>query len=250
MSQDFYPPLRGLEGPLIVDEAALRRVMAEYVTTVVGSYGIGQMLYRLTEQCLEVLGCDGAGVSLGGPEGRLEFVTATSAVVTHVEKQQLGCQQGPCHEAFKSGEQVVVNDLAEMAEVWPDYARDALEQGCRAAVGVPMSIAGEEVGALNLYRFEAHRWTREELEVGQSLANMAAGYIANLRELNNSRQLADQLQQALDSRIVIEQAKGIIAARRHIDMDAAFQLLRRMAQDRQRRIHDVASDVIEGRLPP
>ena len=222
--------------------------MVEYVTTVVGTYSIGQMLYRLTEQCVEVLGCDGAGVSLGGPQGRLEFVTATNAAVTRVEEQQLQCQQGPCHEAFKSGEQVVVNDLAEMADVWPDYTRNVLEQGCRAAVGVPMSIAGEGVGALNLYRDEPHRWTREELEVGQLLANMGAGYIANLRELTNTRRLVDQLQEALDSRIVLEQAKGLIAARRNMDMGGAFEVLRRMARDRRRRIHDVASDIIEGRL--
>ena len=232
----------------MIDHSALRRAVSEYVTTIVGTYGIGEMLYRLTDHAVEALGIAGAGVSVGDAEGRLRFVAATDEDVSRVEADQIDTQQGPCHEAFASGKLVAVTDLATTADRWPDYAPAAIRHGCQAVLGVPMQLEDLPIGAINLYQHAPHEWSDEELETASLFADMAAGYVANLRELANTRQLAQQLQQALDSRIIIEQAKGALARQHRIDLNQAFERLRRHARSRQRKVHDVARDIVDGRL--
>lgn len=108
-----------------------------------------------------------------------------------------------------------------------------------------MPAASRRIGALNLYRDQPHDWTTEQLEVGQLLANMASGYVINRTEMDDTRNLVEQLQYALDSRVVIEQAKGIVAAQRDITPNAAFDLLRDRARSTSTRLHDVCQQVID-----
>lgn len=232
----------------MIDQHALRRVVSEYVRTTIGTYSIGEMLYRLTDHAVDVLGCAGAGVSIGDPDGRLRFVAATDEHVARVEEDQAVTQQGPCPEAFTFGKLVAVGDLFHAAGRWPDYAPPAIDHGCQAVLGVPMTIEDAPIGAINLYQTTSHDWSEEELDTGQLLADMGSGYIANLRELASTRQLAQQLQQALDSRLVIEQAKGVLAGHHDIDPNQAFERLRRHARHHQRKAHDVARDIVDGRL--
>ena len=232
----------------MVDDHALRRALTQYVRTTLGTYSIGETLYRLTDLVVEVIGCDGAGVSVGDAEGRLRFVTATDAFVVPAEEAQVRTQDGPCYEAFTTAKVVTAEDLAAEGDRWPKYSDTALASGSRAVMGVPMGVEDASIGAVNLYHRRPHIWTDQELEAAGLLSDMAAGYIANLRTLEGSQRLSVQLQQALDSRVVIEQAKGIIAARHELDVATAFQRLRRMARDRQCRIHDVARDVVDQRL--
>lgn len=233
----------------MTDAARLRALVSEYARTTLGRYEIGDVLYRLTDQSLGLLGVDGTGVSLGDETGTLRFLTATGDTVVRVEEKQVSSQAGPCHEAFRSGEQVVVEDLAKLDhDRWGDYPEFALAQGCVSVAGIPMIIDGRTIGALDVYRTHAGPWADETLEDAQLVADMASGYIVNDRTLAESRVLAQQLQRALDSRIAIEQAKGILAERHGTDVAAAFQLLRSHARAGNERLHAVAEAVVEGRL--
>jgi GAF domain-containing protein len=232
----------------VPDPTALERAFQEYARTLLGPYDIGRVLYRITDDMVSILGIDGAGVSIAADDGNLEFVTATGDVITRLEHHQLEAGDGPCQDAFRTGTRSVSDDLRD-EDRWPAYTPTAMELGCRAVVGIPMPTDDDRtIGAVNLYRFAAGRWTDDELDVAQLLADMASGSIVNARRLDESERLNAQLQRALDSRIVIEQAKGIISARTGVDVGAAFAILRDHARRHRRPIHDVAGDVVAGTL--
>ena len=227
----------------MIDDTALRDAVRDYARRIANAYELGDALYSVTDASLQVLGCDGAGISVGDPEGRLRFVTATEQGVVRIEEEQAIAQEGPCFEAYETGTLVVTPDLATESR-WERYRDTALEAGFRAVAGVPMLVEDVRIGAMNLYHARPHEWSQEELEVAQVLADMASGYIANHRTLTESRRLADQLQKALDSRVVIEQAKGVLAARHQLHIDDAFQHLRARARSTGRKLHDVACEVV------
>lgn len=231
----------------MVDHAALRHAFADFAEALLQRYGIGDVLYRLTDQVVEVLGIDGAGVSLGLAVDGMRFVTATDQRVEKLEGAQIESGQGPSMEAYRTGEPVAVSDLQD-EQRWDDYRRIADEQQFRAVAGIPMPVSEQRIGALNLYRSAPHEWTSEELDIAQLLANVASGYILNWQSLDRQTTLAQQLQGALDSRIVIEQAKGVIAGRHDIDVTEAFERLRKYSRNNQRKIHDVARQITSGEI--
>ena len=215
----------------------------DYARTLSRRYDIGEVLYRLTDQVVEILDVDGAGVSLAD-QGALRFVTASDEDIAAIEEQQVALSQGPCHDAYASGDRVTAADL-RVEERWPDYVPVAVERGCRAVAGSPMHAGEHRVGALNLYVRRPREWPADELGIAQVLADMATGYIINARALTESDRVAGQLQHALDSRVVIEQAKGILAERYGTDPAAAFERLRRVARTRNAKVHDLARQVID-----
>jgi GAF domain-containing protein len=229
------------------DQAALFRALAQYAKTVMHDYDIGDLLYQLTDHVVSVLDVSGAGVSIGGPDGRLRFVSATDERVVRLEEQQMHSAEGPCHDAYRTGEQVLVRDLNHMSQ-WPSYAPLAVKTGCQAVAGLPLRVGDVNIGALNVYADQPREWTGDDVEAAQLLADLATGYIVNAQRLHESRRLAEQLQLALDSRIVIEQAKGILAERRGVDPEQAFDILRGHARSHNRPLHDVAADIIDRTL--
>lgn len=231
----------------MVDRAKLHEALSEFVRVLTGRYDIGRVLYELTDQCVAVLDCDGAGVAIRRDGSGLEFVTATDEAVTRIEERQIEGGQGPCHDAFATGEQTVSGNLQEESR-WPAYRPLALEVGARAVAGIPLAAQGQTIGALNLYWTQPHECSDEELQAGQLLAEMAAAYITNLALLDEADRLNKQLQHALDARVVVEQAKGIVAARHGIAPQAAFERLRDYARPRQLRVHDVAEQIVAGEL--
>jgi GAF domain-containing protein len=231
----------------VADQAALQRAFGDYARSILGRYEVGDVLYRLTDHVVEVLGVDGAGVSIGDTDGTLKFVTATDERSTRVEEQQMRAQEGPCHDAYRSGDRVTVADL-RAEERWPAYTPAAVDQGVRAVAGIPMAVEGRHIGALNLYQQAPREWPADDLEVAQLLADMATGYVVNAMALDESEQLAAQLQHALDSRIVVEQAKGVIAERHGIATAEAFERIRGYARSNGLRVHDVADAVLDGEL--
>lgn len=231
----------------MVDETALRHAFATFAEALLHRYDVGDVLYRLTDQVVDVLGVDGAGVSLGLTAEGVRFVSATDQRVAKLEGAQIESGEGPCLEAYRTGRPVTVPDLHH-EQRWDDYRRMADEQQFRAVAGIPMPVDQQRIGALNLYRSAPHDWTSEELDVAQLLANVASGYVLNWQTLDRQTTLAQQLQGALDSRIVIEQAKGIIAGRHDIEVTEAFERLRKHSRNNQLKMHDVAREVISGRL--
>jgi GAF domain-containing protein len=144
-------------------------------------------------------------------------------------------------------EQVVVHDLRD-EDRWGDYPAFAVERGCVAVLGIPMVVGDRTIGALNLYRHEPSDWDDETLEDAQLVADMATGYIVNHRTLSETRTLAEQLQRALESRTLIEQAKGILSERHGSDVGDAFQRLRSHARGDNERLHEVARAVVANEL--
>lgn len=231
-----------------VDHGALRRVMSDYAAALVdGDYDVAEVLYQLSDQCVTVLAIAGAGVSLRNAGGELEFVTATDGRASRMETEQVGLGDGPCFHAFRTGQVIAVGDL-ETDDRWPDHHTIATAVGYRGVMGVPMPAGRAPIGALNLYDSEPREWSPEDVEVAELLANMAAGYVLMARSIADSRTLTEQLQHALDSRIVVEQAKGMLAARLGVDVNEAFEQLRSHARATRQRVRDVARSVVEGQM--
>lgn len=230
-----------------MDHDALRRAFGDYARVLLGPYDVGSVLYRLVDQVVEILDVDGAGVSIAQEGDQLTFVAGTSASVSAIEQEQITKDSSPLNDAYRDGHPVSIDDV-DADERWPEYRRAALAQGLHAVATVPMPVGERRIGALGLYRTHPHEWTDEELETAQVLADMASGAILNSSDLDESRTLAAQLQEALDSRVVIEQAKGVLAERHDISPHDAFQRVRNWARQERRRVHDVAEDVVEDDL--
>lgn len=211
-----------------MNQPALLRAYSEYARAVLSDYDIGEMLYRLTDDVTEVLEIDGAGVSLGS-NGRLRFIAGTDDQVVGVEQQQIKTAEGPCQDAYRTGQQILCSDLTHESR-WPSYKVAAVRLGVRAAAGIPMGVGDHLIGAVNLYSRVSRDWTAEELLAAQGLADIATGYIINLNRLTASNLLAGQLHTALQSRVIIEQAKGVLVERHDLDADKAFERLRRHAR--------------------
>lgn len=233
----------------MTNQAAMMRVLSDFARLLVHQYAIGDALHDLVEGVNESLGIAGSGVSLADGD-RIVFATASPQRITVLEQTQEGSQAGPCVEAHRSGEIVAVADVTATSERWPALTRAAAEVGIKAVAGIPMHLNGTRLGALNLYDDRLHDWSEEELQTASLLAAIATAYIANASRLDEARDTAEQLQEALSSRIVIEQAKGILAGERKISVDEAFRLLRNHARSNQASLHSVAEAVVNLGLRP
>jgi GAF domain-containing protein len=223
--------------------------LERFAATLTGGYGIGDVLHNLTEEMSSALKLTGAGVTLVH-DGRQRFVTAAVDAIAGLERVQENWQEGPCVDAVASGSPVAVQDIAagDAAEHWPDYVAATKTAGVHAVAGIPMLAEGEAIGAVNLYDSQPRHWSAEDLRVATIFATIATGYLTHASAAQQHQRTAEQLQQALDTRLVIEQAKGQLAATRGITADDAFQTLRRYARDHRARIHDVSRAVIDGDL--
>ncbi len=229
----------------MVDHSRLSDALTEFVEVLTYRYEIGRVLCRLTERCVHVLDCRGAGVAIRSSGDRLEYVTATDEAIAHIEERQIDGGEGPCHDAFRSTQQIVCPDLEDVdGDRWPAYRPAALREDVRAVAGIPLTARGQALGALNVYWSQPHQCSEEELNALQLLADMAAAYITNLSLIEDAERLNEQLHHALDSRVVIEQAKGIVGERHGIEPDAAFELLRDYARARQERVRGIAEQIV------
>jgi GAF domain-containing protein len=248
---DALPGLFTREGMLrrrlaMVDQQRLQFVLREFTHTLVRHYDVGEVLYQLSDHVTDVLGVTGSGVSL--LDDADVFVTATKEQVEQVERLQQHFQEGPCGDAATTGTVAIVADLDRSADRWPKYAPSAVERGMRGVMGIPMGFDGTAIGALNVYSSEPRNWTGDEISAARLLADMATAYVVMIDRLRSAEQLAGQLRQALDSRVVIEQAKGVLARSHDIDVSEAFERLRRYARGNNRRLHDAAAEVVAGTL--
>ncbi|MBF6241033.1 GAF and ANTAR domain-containing protein [Nocardia otitidiscaviarum] len=232
---------------MAVDQKALVAALSRFARILPTDYDVASALDELAGAVTQILGLAGAGVTVES-EGRLRFVTAHSEHIAAVEKHQELAQEGPCVHSHSTGEVVAVADLRERLERWPEYAAAALQHGVAAVAGVPMRLNGISVGTIDLYSSEVRDWASEDLEVAQVFADMATGYVVNADKRRQTQQLTEQLQQALASRVVIEQAKGIIANAAGITPDEAFERIRRYARDHQARLYAVVHAIVDAGL--
>jgi GAF domain-containing protein len=225
----------------------LAPTLRQFARALASGYDIVDVLHDLTSCITEVLGVAGAGVSLLRGD-LLEFATCDTERLAALERVQdaseAGRGEGPCVAAAQSGEAVLIGDLAEHRVEWPAYVDLARRLGIEAVAAVPLCAGGVVLGTVELYAAGPHAWTGVEVETAEVFADVAAAYVRNASELERERRTNEQLQRALDSRVVIEQAKGIIAAQRGVTVDVAFQILRRHANDRQATLRAVAEAVV------
>jgi GAF domain-containing protein len=234
----------------VIREERLARTLVQLADSLVDDFDVVDLTVLVTERCVELLQASAAGLVLVNGKGGLNLMAATSEATEVVELFQIQNDEGPCRDCFYSGAPVSVGDLAEETERWPRFAPVALEAGFRAAHAVPMRLRAEVLGALNLFRAEPAMLGRSDLAIAQAFADIATIALLQSRAIHESHVVADQLEEALQSRILIEQAKGILAQSAGLDMDQAFSRLRRFARSSQRHLSDVAQDVVDGTLRP
>jgi GAF domain-containing protein len=233
----------------MVDQAQFLRILSEFAQTLVRRYQVGDVLYELVERLSGVLDVAGAGVSLGEAD-HVRFVTGVDEAVVRVEEVQETAQEGPCTEAYRHGKVVTVPDLREVTGKWDNYRPAALDNGFLAVAALPMMVDSRAIGALNLYNHQVRQWSDDDLAAARVLADMATSYIINASELEQAQRTTEQLQEALDSRLVIEQAKGILAADGRLGIDQAYQVLRRHARSHNASLRSVADAVVNLGLRP
>ena len=161
-----------------------------------------------------------------------------------MERVQDRIGEGACHEAYTTNQLILVDDLRR-AERWPAYSLRAVELGLLSVAGVPLNAWGRTIGVLNVYRSEAGEWTTEDVEACEILGAMGAGYILNATQLRAQHELTENLQAALTSRGIIERAKGILMERERIDADTAFKALRQASMDSNRKLREIAQELVE-----
>jgi GAF domain-containing protein len=231
-------------------EAVLARTMVELADTLVDDFDVVELLTTLADRCVEVLDVDAVGIMLAAPDGELGLVTSSSESMRLVELFELQSREGPCQDCFRTGQAVVNHDLGTDDSRWPRFAAVAVNAGFRAADAIPMRLRSHIIGALNLFRSTPGSLNDDDVAAAQALADVATIAIVQHRALFDAHVLNEQLASALASRIVIEQAKGMIAERRHLPIDDAFATLRHHARGTNQRLADVARTIVDGTLDP
>lgn len=224
-------------------------MLTDFARLLTTEYQVGDALRDLVDGVTAVLGVSGAGVSLADAD-RLRFACAADEDVAALERFQEEHQMGPGLDAYLCGEPVLVADLEMMGRKWPLTRDAAAEAGFAAVAAIPMHLGASRLGVLDLYDRSPRDWSAEDVGVAGLLAGVATAHVANAGRLERARQTTEQLQHALDSRIVIEQAKGMLAGEGHISLDEAFRRLRTHARRHHTSLQTVADAVVNLGLRP
>lgn len=230
-------------------EAAVSQAFMNLADSMVSGVDVVDLLGGLATDCARLLDITSAGLLLADRHAVLHVVAASDEATRTLEVFQLQRDQGPCLDCFRSGSAVGVADLAEEAERWPDFVPAALEAGFASVHAVPLRLAKNVLGALGLFGTSPGRLNDDDLRLGQALAHVASVALVADRATTDRTLLAEQLQNALNSRVLIEQAKGLLAQLGGLDMDQAFAALRRYSQDHNERLSSVAGRVTSRELP-
>jgi GAF domain-containing protein len=235
----------------VANPELLLQVLSDFARTLSGRYSIADVLAQLTENVTAVLDVSGAGVSILDEEHRLRFVTASSEALIAAEEQQEQLQQGPCIDASQLGDAVTSTDLDQEVR-WPGLLPVLRSAPFRSVLAIPLVSEDRCLGSLNIYDERTRKWSEGDVRAARILADMAVGYVINASQLEQAERTREQLQQALESRIVIEQAKGMLANANGITIDEAFGRLRRHARGSRLPLREVATAVVESglQIPP
>lgn len=229
-------------------EVALARVFAELAGGLVGDFDVQDLLHGLAGHCVDLLPASACGIMLTDPRGKLGVVAAHPEHAESLEILQLQDGQGPCVDCVRTGQPVRSVDLAVDGSRWPGWAPAALSQGIRTVYATPLRTQDTVIGTLNLFGRDPHGLSEADLVIVQALADVATITIVQQRSTDQAAQLNTQLRTALESRVRIEQAKGIVAASLTVDMDHAFQLLRHNSRNTNVKLTVLADYLITGRV--
>jgi transcriptional regulator with GAF, ATPase, and Fis domain len=231
-------------------ESAVSRAFVALASTLANGYDVVDLLDELTGDCARLLDIASAGLLLADDRGVLHVLAASSDVTRQLEAFQVQREDGPCLECFRTGSLVAATDLSQAADRWPQFVPAAVAAGFRSVHAVPMRLRESVLGALGLFGTTTGSLNDEDLALGQAFADVASVALVQDRAAADNAAVRDQLQVALTSRIVIEQAKGILSQVGSLEMKQAFDALRGYARSRGLRLSDVAADVVSRTLPP
>ena len=227
-------------------ESSLVEAFVTLADTLVDDYDVVDFAEVLAERCTELLDVTAAGIMLSDTKGQLRHLACSNEEMRLVELFELQIAEGPCFDAFRRHEPVVSGSADEVATRWPRFAQNARDHGFVAVTGIPMRLRNDTIGALNLFSTRAGALGADDVRVAQALADVATIGILQERAIQAGVEVAGQLESALQSRIAIEQAKGIVAERCDISVDDAFSRIRTFARSGNHRLSDVARGIIDG----
>jgi GAF domain-containing protein len=232
-------------------EYLLARAFVSLADTLVDDYDVIELLTRLVDYSVELLDADAGGIVLADPHGLLQVVATSNEDARVTELMQLQNDQGPCLECFRAGAPVNVADLAQAGDRWPMFVAAVMRRPVfRAVHAVPLRLRGEAIGALNLWHHQPCDLSADLLALAQALADVATIAILQERAIRRAEVVNEQLQAALTSRVIIEQAKGLLAQHTQLPMDEAFEAMRRYARAHNTRLAEVARGLAERTLDP
>jgi GAF domain-containing protein len=240
----------GPPGAVPSREQELADTFVMLADNLVEDYDIVDLLDRLAAACVRLLGVSAAGLLLNDQNGHLAVVASSSEETRLLEIFQLQNDQGPCLECVRTGAAVVSGDLDGDRVRWPLFSTFALRAGFQSVAALPLRLRDQTIGGLNLFGGRDGPVSRQDQRVAQALADVATIGILQQRSAQRSNMLAEHLQRALNSRVVLEQAKGVLAERNQMSMEEAFDLLRLYARDRNIKLTDLAVSVVRQGLNP
>ncbi len=229
-----------------LDGQLLSETFVELTDTMVADFDMIDFLHVLTDRSVQLLDVAAAGLLLADPRGELRVIAASSEAARLLELFQLQSDQGPCLDCYRGGQPVQIPDMAAAAGRWPRFAAAATEAGFVAVQALPMRLRDQVIGALNFFAVTPGAFDPADVRIGQALADVATIGLLHERSMRESNVLNEQMQTALNSRVVIEQAKGKLAERFGLDMDRAFGILRDQARARNLRLAELAQSFIDG----
>jgi GAF domain-containing protein len=223
------------------------RVSAAFVRiadTLVGDYDVFDLLHTLVDESVGILDAAAAGLVLVDPGGDLQVMASTSEESQLVEVLQLEAGEGPCVDCYRTGAVVAIDDIATDGSRWPLFQASALAQGFKSLHAVPMRLRSRTIGAMNLFGREPGPLSADDAAIAQAFADVATITLLQERAARENALINEQLQHALNSRIQIEQAKGVISHTANVDMNRAFSMLRDYARAHNQTIYETAAKVI------
>jgi hypothetical protein len=231
-----------------MEGSRLGQVFVELADTLVDDFDVVDFLTTLAHRCVELLHATEAGVVLADSRGVLRSVASSSEQARLLELFEVQNDEGPCLDCHRTGEQIL-NEVLETSDRWPAFNAEARRRGFVMVHALPMRLRGEVIGAVNAFAADTEPLTRYEIDLGQAFADVATVGLLQERGIREARVLNEQLQAALNSRIVIEQAKGMLAERHQIDVSDGFESLRGYARDHNLRLAVVAQALLDGTIP-
>ena len=226
----------------------LADTIADLVDTIVTDFDITEVFYRLVDTAVHVVEADQAGLLLMDKSGDLGIAAATSASTHLVELLQVQANEGPCLDAFRTGEPVRTGplDSDDAIATWPEFAPMAVSAGFHSVVAVPMRWRDTTLGSLNLFRTGHGDADDRDIIAARALADLTTIAIVQAHAVDGAHEVIEQLQTALDTRVAIEQAKGIVAEHSKLDVEAAFERIRGHARSSNVRLSELAEKIISG----
>ena len=228
-------------------EVLATRTFVQLADTLVVDFDLIELLTVLADRCVALFDAAAAGILLADPDGRLRVMAASNERAELLELFQVQSDEGPCLDCYRSGEAIINPDLRNDTP-WPRFSAESIRLGFESVCALPMRLRNDVLGCLNLFMAKPVNLADPDVALAQALADVAS--IAIMQDAANrsasTREL--QLQHALDSRIIIEQAKGMIAEHESVNMNAAFSLMRTFARNHNVPLTEAAGDLVDGNL--